>query len=528
MKKKIAFILASILLTSFVGWAQTPFTATYTFTGTTGNVTSFAYNGDDVSTGITMGNLEKTGVTSSSSTSNFRANNWPLGAISGSDAFTGSLDAGKYFGFTVTAAAGYKFTITSITFGIGRSSTGIRQSEWRGSADAYTSTLSNYTSLNAGMTNTAGVLTNPDLNSSWTGNVLDPGASYVDVTTSAGFRFFMYNAEASGGTAGLQGPITISGTYELAGPPAPTITFSPAALTGITYVDGSGPSSAQSLSVGGSNLTNNIIVTPETNYEISLDNSTFQTTAITLIQAAGSVASTVVYVRLKAGLAIGSYNANIVLTSTGVTDKTVACSGTVTAPIVIPNAWINEIHYDNFGTDVDEFIEVAVYKAGDYNLADFSVILYNGNGGTSYDTKTLDLFSTGDIDADFSFFYYVYPVNGIQNGDPDGMALVWNGNVIQFLSYEGTFTATDGPALGMTTTDIGVAQGTEAAGMSLQLIGQGSRYHHFTWIDPPASPGNLNASQVLTAPIPVPFNWKYIAGMFILIAGVTVIRKFRF
>ena len=47
----------------------------------------------------------------------------------------------------------------------------------------------------------------------------------------------------------------------------------------------------------------------------------------------------------------------------------------------------------------------------------------------------------------------------LQNGSPT--ASPWSvpgGNVVQFLSYEGSFTATNGPAAGMTSTDIGVAE----------------------------------------------------------------------
>jgi hypothetical protein len=41
-------------------------------------------------------------------------------------------------------------------------------------------------------------------------------------------------------------------------------------------------------------------------------------------------------------------------------------------------------------------------------------------------------------------------ISGLQNGAPDGLALVNNlGSVIQFLSYEGFFVTTNGPANGM-------------------------------------------------------------------------------
>ena len=43
------------------------------------------------------------------------------------------------------------------------------------------------------------------------------------------------------------------------------------------------------------------------------------------------------------------------------------------------NIWINELHYDNSGTDADEFIEVVLENPGTYNLADFQIYLYNGN-----------------------------------------------------------------------------------------------------------------------------------------------------
>ena len=43
-----------------------------------------------------------------------------------------------------------------------------------------------------------------------------------------------------------------------------------------------------------------------------------------------------------------------------------------------PTVFINEIHYDNTGTDAGEFIEIAG-PAGT-NLSDYSIVLYNGTG----------------------------------------------------------------------------------------------------------------------------------------------------
>ncbi|HEX3183478.1 MAG TPA: Ig-like domain-containing protein, partial [Pyrinomonadaceae bacterium] len=143
------------------------------------------------------------------------------------------------------------------------------------------------------------------------------------------------------------------------------------------------------------------------------------------------------------------------------------------------SVFVNEIHYDNTGTDTGEAIEIAG-PAGT-NLSGWSLVLYNGAGGAAYDTRAL----SGTIpnqQAGFGTLHFTYPVNGIQNGSPDGVALVNGATVVQFLSYEGTFAATDGPANGMTSVDIGVAEnGAEPVGRSLRLTGTGQFYEDFTW-----------------------------------------------
>jgi DNA/RNA endonuclease G (NUC1) len=141
---------------------------------------------------------------------------------------------------------------------------------------------------------------------------------------------------------------------------------------------------------------------------------------------------------------------------------------------------ISEIHYDNTGTDAGEAIEVSAPAGAD--VTGWQVILYNGNGGASYGTQSL----SGTVPATCGTRGVVvinYPSNGIQNGDPDGVALVDNtGAVIEFLSYEGTFQATNGPASGLLSVDIGAREaGTEAIGNSLARNASG------TWSGPAAS-----------------------------------------
>ncbi len=155
------------------------------------------------------------------------------------------------------------------------------------------------------------------------------------------------------------------------------------------------------------------------------------------------------------------------------------------------------------GTDANEFVEIVIENASSYTLSDFQVDLYNGSGGSSYDNKTLDAFTAGTTYNEggsvFTLYYYNYPSNGIQNG-PDGLALSYQGNLIQFLSYEGIFTASGGPADGHTSTNIGVSETNSTnENSSLGLEGSGTKYSDFTWttFDGAATPGEKNGGQAL-------------------------------
>ena len=159
------------------------------------------------------------------------------------------------------------------------------------------------------------------------------------------------------------------------------------------------------------------------------------------------------------------------------------------------DVFINEIHYDNDGTDTGEAIEIAGPAGTD--LAGWSIVLYNGSGGAVYNTTGLSG-TIPDQDNGYGTLIFTYPSNGIQNGSPDGIALVAPGDVVvQFLSYEGTFTAVGGPADGLASVDIGVQEGSSTpAGDSLQLVGTGTTYADFAWSGPATSSyGAVNAGQ---------------------------------
>lgn len=154
--------------------------------------------------------------------------------------------------------------------------------------------------------------------------------------------------------------------------------------------------------------------------------------------------------------------------------------------------FINEIHYDNVGADADEGVEIGGPAGTD--LTGWRVRLYNGTNGTAYGVIVL----AGTLpDLCHNFGTLWFPELGVQNGSPDGLALVDDtGTVRQFLSYEGTITATDMEANGLLSTDIGILEdGTTAAGNSLQLVGVGTNYEDFTWAVGPFSHSACNPGQ---------------------------------
>lgn len=92
-----------------------------------------------------------------------------------------------------------------------------------------------------------------------------------------------------------------------------------------TY-DGIGPSAAQSIVVGGTNLVGNLVITLDGNYEISTDDFS-PDPKNTLSVGSG----TTVYVRLKDGVEVSeSSPGTLTITNNGV-NKVITLTGSVTA-----------------------------------------------------------------------------------------------------------------------------------------------------------------------------------------------------
>ena len=198
-------------------------------------------------------------------------------------------------------------------------------------------------------------------------------------------------------------------------------------------------------------------------------------------------------------------NDGLFCTATEECDGNGACLGTANACLAGEScdeagmtcfvAWINEFHYENISGDVGEFVEVAANAA----ITDPSLLVvtfYDGGNQTSYDSVTM----AADAMPMTVNGITVYDVAnaGIQNGAPDGIALSYDGTLIEFISYEGSFMAMGGVADGVMSTDVGVAESsTTNIGDSLSLMGSGLVGSAFTWEGPVAdTPGTVNTNQM--------------------------------
>lgn len=122
----------------------------------------------------------------------------------------------------------------------------------------------------------------------------------------------------------------------------------------------------------------------------------------------------------------------------------------------VANLVVNEVDYDNPGSDFNEFIEI--YNSGTTPVDLTGVLLSLVNGLTSTEYASIDLSSAGvlvpggylvvasaavAVDPAAKVILFPQASNNIQNGAPDGLALVdsINGILLDALSYEGGITA---------------------------------------------------------------------------------------
>ncbi|PKL83211.1 MAG: hypothetical protein CVV24_06050, partial [Ignavibacteriae bacterium HGW-Ignavibacteriae-3] len=112
---------------------------------------------------------------------------------------------------------------------------------------------------------------------------------------------------------------------------SPAITTSISSLADFGGIVSGSNSSESSYTVSGANLTNDIVITAPSNFQITKTSGSGYSSSITLTLSGGTVATTTIYVRFSPSSADGSHSGTITNTSTGATQKDITVSGTALA-----------------------------------------------------------------------------------------------------------------------------------------------------------------------------------------------------
>ncbi len=132
-------------------------------------------------------------------------------------------------------------------------------------------------------------------------------------------------------------------------------------------------------------------------------------------------------------------------------------SATVDVVASLGGLVINEVDYDQVGTDTMEFVEIYNGTASSVSLAGVALVLVNGATGDEYgrvDLSSITLAAgeylvvgsaalNATLAGGVQSLELAAASNNVQNGAPDGVALVdtVTGQVLDALSYEGSVTA---------------------------------------------------------------------------------------
>ena len=136
-----------------------------------------------------------------------------------------------------------------------------------------------------------------------------------------------------------------------------------------------------------------------------------------------------------------------------------------------------QLHYDNKGKDENEGFGLC--GSVGTSVRGWTVVLYNGKTGEPY-SKPYHL--TGAVQDDGTGTGRIWQdAPGIQNGPRDGLALVRpDGSVAELLSYEGRFVATSGPAAGLLSEEIELAETSKTKSTNRLAKSPNGSWHNTT------------------------------------------------
>ncbi|MCX6121831.1 MAG: lamin tail domain-containing protein [Ignavibacteriales bacterium] len=368
MKTKTHVLTAMVAIFCLIGGTATAWgqIAAWDFTGAgTTSLPTYAATTFDAHLVSTSGanNITRGAAASWSNASNsFRTTGFKNEGISSSNT--------DYFQITLTAVSGYAVSLLTIDAKYSGTQTFVGSSGVT-SQFAYSVDGTNFTLISSSFNLSGSVpLTMAQIDLSGITALQNVAAG-----TTITIRYYASGQTTTGGwgfyssTSGQNG-LTIGGTVTNSSAP---VISTVGTLSSFGNIIVGNHSAEQSYTISGTNLTDDIIVTSPTDFEISqTSGSGFSTNPITLTQAGGIVSTTTIYVRFSP-LNTGVKSVNITNASTGAITQNIALSGTginINTSDIIENTgftYPTNIAYENYqATDI-------VGGSSDIEIAQFTI-----------------------------------------------------------------------------------------------------------------------------------------------------------
>ncbi len=207
------------------------------------------------------------------------------------------------------------------------------------------------------------------------------------------------------------------------------------------------------------------------------------------------------------------------------------------SPVSLAQLVVNEVDYDQPGTDTAEFIEIKNTGVTPVNLGSYKLDLINGSAGNLYlriDLPNVSLApgdyfvvcgnaaNTPNCDLD-----HVIDTALVQNGSPDAVAITLGGSVIDTVSYEGDTIApyTEGSGVGL--EDPTVLSGSFS--ISRHPDGSDTNSNNVDFVPTMSTPGAANVieSEPVTVVPTMPTAALGLLTAFLLSIGVGAARRVR-
>ncbi len=304
-------------------------------------------------------------------------------------------------------------------------------------------------------------------------------ATISGLTSGTAYYFKVWPYTNSGGDIDYKTNATIPQTSCTTLSP-PVIVAAPGSLTGFTAVVGS-PSTEQTFTVSGDNLTGNLSLGAVSGFEYSLDNTTF-TSTLTIPVSGGNVTGEprTVYVRLT-GASVGSFSGNASISGGGASSVNVSLNGSVTP---VPISPCTELFISEYveGSGSEKYIEIYNPTSAAVNLAtgNYSLRLYaNGSSSTTSDVAlsgTIPAYGTVVYRNSSASLYGAATVSGAVNfsGD-DAVALAKGGTNIDIFGVIGDDPGAAWTLGGNTTVNKTLVRNADVqAGVDVNPTGTGS------------------------------------------------------